>query len=76
MRLGKTMGRMEKYSTMNKNEMDNAEAILLAQTMLKDYGLNAALDVLKDMEDEGSITEYERICVSEILKELNEHDEE
>ena len=74
MRSVKTM-RVGKYSTMNKNEMDNAETILLAQTLLKDYGLNASLDVLKDMEDEGSITEYERICVSEILKELNEHDE-
>lgn len=57
---------------MNKNDMDNVEAMFLAETMLREYGLDASLDTLKDMVKEGSITEYECTCVSEILRSLNE----
>ena len=57
---------------MDKNQMDNAEALTLANTMLSEFGLEASLNVLKEMENEGSITEYERVCVSEILKDLEE----
>ena len=56
---------------MDKNEMDNIEARNLANMMLEKFGLEASLDVLKEMENEGSITEYERVCVSEILKDID-----
>ena len=56
---------------MDKNEIDNVEARNLATMLLEKFGLEASLDVLKEMENEGLITEYERVCVSEILKDID-----
>ena len=54
---------------MKENSM-NDKILMLANTLVGEFGLEASLNAIKEMVNEGSVTQKEYECVKMILRNV------